>query len=498
MGCDASIVKVCDTRTAYCRLRSRPLGNRYQAEIVSGLMSSPHTRVRSAAWLALGILVVLLIAAVVFQSGQTPITYAIRFWGPVVAIASLPLLCIALALGRGPSRWGFALGVAYPLAIFVALWRDISQQFDSGSEGAMNVMFTIGFFFINAPLTVFLLAFIPALVRLAYASWRGYRAQYGRQVVPIAVLAVMMFAAIGAVRAPLRANARKIPEYHVSLVRGALSKLNECIWRTAGPGAEAGFPAELTAIRSTERRSYPTRGGPRPPNDCAMQVDSLSANPFDVAYVVSGRDSTGRAKEFTLTLTEKTRADGRPTVVWIDQTGLPRQGVRATPKANVDSIRLMDTGALTAFLITQHLVDEYALQHGGDYPERIAYGRDFWNSAPPPDVLTTDARDCSSSLGKYEHPAASCTERWDRHVVYLPLRDASGRRNAYTLTVRPETYYDFEQQQLVPSRTHYRDPSGGVHSFGGYRSAVDTDPPPAHDELERARRALGEYVSSRK
>jgi hypothetical protein len=59
----------------------------------------------------------------------------------------------------------------------------------------------------------------------------------------------------------------------------------------------------------------------------------------------------------------------------------------------------------------------------------------------------------------------------ERQLIYLPLQDASGRRNGYTLTMRPVTYYDLEQQQPVPSRTHYRDATGAVHSFGGYRSA---------------------------
>jgi hypothetical protein len=239
---------------------------------------------------------------------------------------------------------------------------------------------------------------------------------------------------------------------------------------------------------------YPTSAGP-PRNECAEQLDRIPVYPFHVAYVLRARDSSGKARGFTLTLTEKTRLGGRPKVVWIDETGLRRHGIVASG-GRVDSVRLAAASSLSAFLIVQHLIDQYARDHG-ELPARIAYEGNFRDGPPPPGVLAADMGDCTESINDAEDPAASCLERWERVIVYHPIKDASGRYGTYTLTMRPVTYYDNERYQPVPSRTHHRDAAGALHSFGGYRSARDTDPAPADDELKAARESLGAYIRDR-
>jgi hypothetical protein len=290
-------------------------------------------------------------------------------------------------------------------------------------------------------------------------------------------------------RVPVRAFAEDTPEYRPDVVDNAIGPLYECIWRVAGPGAEAGFPDSLEAIRTVQHRVYPTSASP-PENECAKQLDRIAVYPFDVEYVPRGRDASGRARHFTLTLTEKTRLGGRPKVVWIEDAGLRRVGVRASGGGAVDSVRLAGTRSLFNVGILLHAIDEHARQRGGEYPARIAPDWQFRDTAPPPSVLTAEVGQCGGPIKAAEDSSASCIERWERVMVYHPIRDASGRVSAYTLTMRPATYYDYEHNQPIPSRTHHRDARGALHSFGGYRSAIDTDPPPADDELASARAEL--------
>jgi hypothetical protein len=212
-----------------------------------------------------------------------------------------------------------------------------------------------------------------------------------------------------------------------------------------------------------------------------------------VKYRTRDRDAAGRARGFTLTLIEQTRAGGRPRVVWYDESGLRRNAVRVGDGV-MDSIRLESAQALSSVLIVQHLIDEYAAAHGGEYPLLIVSHVRLRQGTPAlPRVLVVDLGECFG----FEDRVASCVEKWERPLVYVPYVDGADRIREYTLTMGNATYYDDERQQPIPSRTHHRDRSGALHSFGGWRPANDTDPPPPPDELARARDGLRQYLESR-
>src|SRR5215207_8164564 len=159
-------------------------------------MTAPHISARKTALLALSILLVMLAAAVLFESGQAPLAYAVKAFGPSTALAAVPLVYIALALGRGPSRSALALGVAYPVAILVSFAQAASRRYESGTEGAMDVVYSFVFFWFSKPWMLFLFAFVPVLLRLTVVSWRAYRAKHGRRVAPIIAWGVAMVLAI--------------------------------------------------------------------------------------------------------------------------------------------------------------------------------------------------------------------------------------------------------------------------------------------------------------
>ena len=454
-------------------------------------MQPPNqTRPRNTAWFALATLLVMLLAAVLFESGQAPIQYPLRAYGLFAIVAALPLVYIAVALTRGPSTRALALGVAYPVAILVLFWRTVSATASSGSEGSMEVVFMFLFFWVNKPWMLFLFVFVPTMIRLLVVSWRAYRSEGSNRIGPVAGWAAAMMVLVLLAGIPAALVADETPEYRPDVVNNAIAPLNECIWRAAGPGAEAGFPDSLSAIRDVQYRSYPRRAG-QVPNECTEEFDALDRRPFDVVYRTKDRDATGRARGFTLTLVEKTRAGGRPRHVWYDESGLRRAAVAASDGA-LDSIRLESARALTTFLIIQHLIDEYAAAHGAAYPLSIVSRHRYRDGMQAPaGALAADVGECSG----FEDRAASCLEMWDRSLVYVPIVDAAGRARAYELTMRNATYYDYERQQPIPSRTHHRNRRGELHSFGGWRPATDADPAPPDDELSVAREGLRDYLA---
>ena len=456
-------------------------------------MQPPNqNRPRNTAWFALATLLVMLVTAVLFESGQAPISYALRAYGPFALVAALPLLYIAVALTRGPSTRALALGVAYPVAVLVLFWRTVSATAASGSEGAMEVGFMFLFFWFSKPWTLFLLVFVPTMIRLLVVSWRAYRSDGSNRLGLVAGWAAAMMIGVIVAGIPAALVADETPEYRPDVVDNAIAPLNECIWRAAGPGAEAGFPDSLSAIRNVQYRAYPHTAG-RHPNVCAEQFDAISRRPFDVDYRTTNRDATGRARGFTLRLVEKTRAGGRPRHVWYDESGLRRNAV-AVSDGVMDSIRLESARALSTFLIAQHLIDEYAAARGGEYPLSIVSRHRFRDGRPAPaGALAADVGDCWG----FEDRVASCIEMWERSLVYAPYVDGAERVRAYTLTMHTGTYYDDERQQPIPSRTHHRDRSGALHSFGGWRPANDTDPPPPPDEVAMARDGLRLYLENR-
>jgi hypothetical protein len=454
-------------------------------------MNPPHIAVRNTARLALWVLAAMLVVAIVFESGQAPIAVAIQAHAPRIVLTALPLLYVAFVLRRGSSRSALALGVAYPLVIVLSVGHGLWTKFHSGTEGAMDVMFSFLFFWVSAPWTLFLFACVPLLLRLLVVSSRAYRTAHAWQLVPVVAWGAVLLFAINAARSPLRSIAAETPEYHISEATNALETLNECIWRAAGPGAEGGFPDSLIDTRSVRPREYPRSANP-PHYVCAEQLQRIPTYPFHVEYTTAGPDASGRAKRFTLTLTEKTRVGGRPKVVWIDEQGLRREAVVASGGQR-DSVRLMGGSSLTNFLVVQHYLEAYAAKHGGEYPVRMTSDYLYRDGAePPPGVLAADVAECSD----VKHEVISCLERWERSMIYWPQRDASGRVSTYTLTVRPMTYYDYEHKQPIPSRTHHRDAQGAIHSFGGYRAAEETDPPPPADELAYARTSLASFLES--
>src|SRR5215212_11710946 len=163
----------------------------------------PHHSARNAAWFALAALTLALIVAVAFQTGQTPIEYALGYALPTALLLSIPLAYVAISLNKKPSRRALALGVAYPAVILVALWLALSARYRSGSEGAMDVMFSFMFFWANLTWTVILLLFLPAMIRLLITSWRAYRLMPGNKIVPVVAWAFLMAICVSAATLPV-------------------------------------------------------------------------------------------------------------------------------------------------------------------------------------------------------------------------------------------------------------------------------------------------------
>lgn len=451
-----------------------------------------HRSARNAALFALVALTLALFVALKFETGQTPIEYALGYALPTALLLAIPLVYLVISLGRQPSRRALALGIAYPAVILIALWLSLSAKYASGTEGAMDVMFRFLFFWASPTWSVVLLLFLPAMIRLLITSFRAYRELPGNKLVPVIVWACVMAVCVSAASVPVASIADEVPEYRPDVVSNAIEPLNECLWRVAGPGAEAGFPDSITSVRAGEYHTL-QHSGNRYRNRCVEVVDRIPKYPFDIQYQPRERDSTGRARQFTLKFVEKTREGGRPRVVWIDETGLRREAVQRAD-GRLDSVRVMSGSSLGALMITQHLIDEFAASHGGEYPRKIVSDYPYRKGASPPaGFLAAPLGECSGFTNDW----ASCIEKWDRAMVYVPMRDASGLRTSFTLSMQPMTYYDNEQQQPVASRTHHRDVKGGLHSFGGWRAANDEDPPPLEEELAKGREAVQSFLEER-
>ena len=461
--------------------------------IVPVLMTSAsHRAPRNTALFALGALVLTIVSAVAFDTGQMPVAFAMGYLLPSAFLAAAPLVYIAFALRRGPSRSAFALGVAYPVVIIIGAWLSLSAKYSSGTEGAMDVMFTFLFFWASRTLTLLLFLFLPAIIRLLIVSWRAYRTMPGSKAGPVMVWAVAMTVAFMIAVVPIASVADEVPEYRIDVVENAIEPMNECLWRLAGPGGESGFPDSLHAIRNAWYHPLQNSGN-KYPNRCIEVADQLGKYPFDIEYTPTARDSSGRAHGFVLRFIEKTRAGGRPRVVWIDERGVRGKGI-ATTDGKLDSAQTLPSSSLRTLLIIERLVEDHAASHGGEYPIRIAPDYAYRDSTRPPEgVLTAEASECSG----FEHPSASCVERWDREIVYEPVANAAGRRVAYTLTMLPVSYYDNVRQQPIASRTYYRDSKGGLHAFGGWRAANGQDPPPLDTEVASARDGVIQFMNDR-
>lgn len=454
----------------------------------------PHHAPRNTAWFALAALGLVLIAAILFETGQTPVEYALGYYAPTVVMAAIPLLYIAIALTRGPSRRALALGVAYPAVLLVTLWLTLSNRYSSGTEGSMDVMFMFLFFWVNKVWMLFVLLFVPAMIRLLRVSWRAYRDMPNGRLTPLVKWAAVMVLVMMIAAIPIATVAEEIPEYRPDVVDNAIRPMYECLWRVAGPGAEAGFPDSLSAIRDVDARPLRNDGN-NFPNRCVGELEDIPHYPFVVEYEPSARDSSGRARGFMLRLVEKTRAGGRPRVVWYDETGVRREAISAGGR--LDSTRVVSGQSLSSFLVAQQLIDEYAERHpSGAYPVRIEPEHAYANGrAPvPPGVLVIPVARC----GAFDHPIVSCFERWEREFIYQPFRDGTGQPRHYTLTMQPATYYDNVESRPIPSRTHHRDTSGALHSFGGWRAANEQDPAPLPEELAAARTHVERFIEDRR
>src|SRR5215208_156237 len=158
----------------------------------------PHHSARNAAWFALAALMLALIVALAFQTGQTPIEYALGYALPTTLLLSIPLIYIAISLNRKPSRRALALGIAYPAVLLISLWLALSAKYASGTEGAMDVVFSFMFFWANLTWTVVLLLFLPAMIRLLITSWRAYRTVPGNKIVPVIAWGCLMAVCVSA------------------------------------------------------------------------------------------------------------------------------------------------------------------------------------------------------------------------------------------------------------------------------------------------------------
>ena len=445
----------------------------------------PHLRVRNASILATVAIGLVVIGAVAFDSGQAPIGETVGTVLPLALVAALPLIYLIVKLRRAPSRSSLALAVAYPVVVLGLVLFALKSEFDSGSEGSMNVTYSLVFFWFSIGWTLFLFAYLPAVARLLLVSWRAYRSSYSG-FAPIAVWGAGLVVVLGTCAVSTRAVFEDGPAYRVDVVDNALDRMNECIWRYAGPESDGPFPDSLEQIRTVPYRHFVRSANPQP-DDCREEIERGAKYPFVVEYGSrTGDAAAGRPHFFTLRFTERTRPGGRPRVTWIDESGLRHHGVLGAD-GKVDSVRLASTTPLQTMLVLEHSIDQYAASHG-KYPKELVP-----RSTDRPDVLAVDGSECSTAQTL---PDGFCVEIWERAIVYRRETGPAGQEG-YTLTMAPRTFYDNERQQPIPSRTHFRDVAGRWHSFGGLRPAGPADPAPAADEMAMARRDLGRQLRRR-
>jgi hypothetical protein len=125
---------------------------------------------------ALVLLGAMLLAAILFESGQAPVGNVVRAWAPILGVAGLPLIVLLIMLAGGPSRAAIALSVAYPVAVLILFWFVVREQMQGDSDSQMNIMFMFMFFWFNIPWMLFLLGFVPAMLRMLWVAWRAFSA----------------------------------------------------------------------------------------------------------------------------------------------------------------------------------------------------------------------------------------------------------------------------------------------------------------------------------
>ena len=454
----------------------------------------PDKSLFRTAILALLLLGAMLLAAILFESGQAPVEDVVRGWAPLLGIAALPLVVLLILLAIGPSRLAIALALAFPVVVLVIFWLIVRDQMQGDSDSQMNIMFMFMFFWFNIPWMLFLIGFVPVMLRMLWLAWRAFsdipRRPYGPVVAWI--VALFFFGTFGL--SATTAAADDVPVWQPGTVDNAIETLNECVWRYKWATAAQAFPDSLPEIGRAPYRIYPRRAGNTSAGRCAEELGRIPLQPFTVEYRRTGSDSSDDG--FQLMLVEKVRPGGRPHVVWFDERNLRMEAVRvAVGSSEMDSVRTRSSTALGQLLIIQHWVDGYAQRNDGAYPVSIVQKYSLpeaQRESPPPGILAhREVGSCTTAFPVPER--ASCFARNDWTFVYLPV-DSAGRMSSYTLTVHNPAYDDDTQWQPSPARTYHRDRAGTLHAFGGMRPATDSDPLVTEDEMRFARQALEIHV----
>ena len=451
-----------------------------------------HRSPRNTALFALVALALMLVAAVLLESGQRRIIDALGDVGPMIGLAALPLLYMVVRLSAGPARGPLIVGVGYSAIVLGAFALDTYQKCNGDSDAQREAFFRVVFFWYRASWAIFLVLYLPALGRLLLVSRRALReVPRGRgDWLPLGALAAIALTVFSVMPRGV-ARADGMEQYRDSEALHKVDKFYECLWTLAGPAAEAGFPDSLGAIRSVTQEF---NGKPR--TFCGDDLDyALKSQPFDVAYEATSRDASGRARGFRLSTTERVRAGGRPSVFMVDETGVLRQA-RRTERGELDSVRVVNSFNLVKALRAEHLIEAYAAARAdGAYPRRLAH--EALAPADTADVLLYD--DFGPCSRDDAHPVVSCLDWKARRALYLPRRDATGRVASYDLIVPSQLteshgYHDPGSD----FRSYYRDSAGTWHAFGGGRDATEEDPVVDPEELARVRADVARWVEGKR
>jgi hypothetical protein len=132
-----------------------------------------HRPPRNTALVALVALALMLAASVLLERGPRSMSQAIGDFAPLLAIAALPLVYMAVRLRARPDRGALVVGVVYPTIVLVAFLLDVYRRCHGTPEEQADVVQSLAFSWRRASWATFLLFYVPALARLLGVSCRA-------------------------------------------------------------------------------------------------------------------------------------------------------------------------------------------------------------------------------------------------------------------------------------------------------------------------------------
>src|SRR5688500_2916419 len=142
----------------------------------SPVPQQPHDRVRRVAYLCLLAIgaVVLITEIVLLAHGEAPFIAYLAVLIPA-GVAAGPLAFIVTRLKDGQDRLALAAALAYPLAVLAALLLAAIRMWTGTTEDQMDLFALVVFFFADPVWAVFVVGFLPLLVRLGLVALRAIR-----------------------------------------------------------------------------------------------------------------------------------------------------------------------------------------------------------------------------------------------------------------------------------------------------------------------------------